>query len=252
MEQQETVEYIKTIREIADEIGVSKQAVFKKINRQPLSTELMGLTATVGGRLMVSVEGERLIKRTFSADNAGLNRQPSTVNRQPSTVNRQPSTVNLPPSTVNHVDGRIVGCAIENARENLDESVQKEDYGEKNEIDFLRQQIEIMNNQMLQRDAMIESINKELEKEREHNREKDRQLLDTLSKLAETQVALAAGQNAEKQKALAETLIDGQQMIEKDRRETLEVTENDFEDEFRDEPKKHGFWQRIWAAIANK
>ena len=266
MEQQETVEYIKTIREIADEIGVSKQAVFKKINRQPLSTELMGLTATVGGRLMVSVEGERLIKRTFSADNAGLNRQPSTVNhqpstvnhqpstvnRQPSTVNRQPSTVNRQPSTVNHVDGRIVGCAIENARENLDESVQKEDYGEKNEIDFLRQQIEIMNNQMLQRDAMIESINKELEKEREHNREKDRQLLDTLSKLAETQVALAAGQNAEKQKALAETLIDGQQMIEKDRRETLEVTENDFEDEFRDEPKKHGFWQRIWAAIANK
>ena len=238
MELQETVAYIKSIREIADEIGVSKQAVFKKINRQPLSTELMGLTATVGGKLMVSVDGERLIKRAFCVDNAGLNRQPSTVNRQP--------------STVNHVDGRIVGCAIENARENLDGSVQKEDYGEKNEIDFLRQQIEIMNNQMLQRDAMIESLNKELEKEREHNREKDRQLLDTLSKLAETQVALAAGQNAEKQKALAETLIDGQQMIEKDCRETLEVTENDFEDEFRDEPKKHGFWQRIWAAIANK
>lgn len=33
---------MKTIREIADEIGVSKQAVFKKIKRDPLSTSLQG------------------------------------------------------------------------------------------------------------------------------------------------------------------------------------------------------------------
>ena len=44
---------MKTIRQIADEIGVSKQAVFKKIKREPLSTSLQGLTATVDGRLMV-------------------------------------------------------------------------------------------------------------------------------------------------------------------------------------------------------
>ena len=37
---QKTVAYEKTVREIAEEIGVSKQAVFKKINRQPLSTKL--------------------------------------------------------------------------------------------------------------------------------------------------------------------------------------------------------------------
>ena len=40
---------MKTIRQIADEIGVSKQAVFKKIKREPLSTSLQGLTATVDG-----------------------------------------------------------------------------------------------------------------------------------------------------------------------------------------------------------
>ena len=44
---------MKTIRQIADEIGVSKQAVFKKIKHEPLSTSLQGLTATVDGRLMV-------------------------------------------------------------------------------------------------------------------------------------------------------------------------------------------------------
>ena len=56
----------KTIRQIADEIGVSKQAVFKKIKREPLSTSLQGLTATVDGRLMVEVDGEKLIKQAFS------------------------------------------------------------------------------------------------------------------------------------------------------------------------------------------
>lgn len=49
---------MKTIRQIADEIGVSKQAVFKKIKREPLSTSLQGLTATV--------DGEKLIKQAFS------------------------------------------------------------------------------------------------------------------------------------------------------------------------------------------
>lgn len=57
---------MKTIRQIADEIGVSKQAVFKKIKREPLSTSLQGLMATVDGRLMVQVDGEKLIKQAFS------------------------------------------------------------------------------------------------------------------------------------------------------------------------------------------
>ncbi len=45
------------MKEIAAEIGVSKQAVFKKMKREPLSTGLQGLTTTADGRLMVSVDG---------------------------------------------------------------------------------------------------------------------------------------------------------------------------------------------------
>ena len=67
---------MKTIRQIADEIGVSKQAVFKKIKREPLSTSLQGLTEMVDGRLMVEVDGEKLIKRAFSES------RPSSVNNQ--------------------------------------------------------------------------------------------------------------------------------------------------------------------------
>ena len=262
MENSESTVYIKTIREIAEEIGVSKQAVFKKINRQPLSTELMGLTSTFGGRLMVSVDGEKLIKQAFCAENVGDSRQPSTesVNHQPSTVNqnRQPSTINRQPkpSTINRVDGEVDGLEEENADENhtlmSTEKVQEDDFCDKSEVLFLRKQIEQMNDQLSRRDTMIESLNRELEKEREHNREKDRQLLDTLTKLAETQAALAAGQSAEKQKALAETLIEGKQMMEEEQAEPADISDEDFDEEFRDESKKRGWLQRVWDAITGK
>ena len=67
---------MKTVRQIADELGVSKQAVFKKMKREPLSTGLRGLTSTVDGRLMVSVDGENLIKSAFSTQTPSTNRQP--------------------------------------------------------------------------------------------------------------------------------------------------------------------------------
>lgn len=46
--------------------------------------------------------------------------------------------------------------------------------------------------------SQIEQLQSELVKEREHNREKDKQLFETLRKLADSQVALTAGQTAEK------------------------------------------------------
>jgi predicted transcriptional regulator len=74
----------KTIRQIAEELGVSKQAVQKRIKREPLATKLSGLSATVAGTVYISVVGAELIKSDFAADN----RQPVADN-QP-TTNRQP------------------------------------------------------------------------------------------------------------------------------------------------------------------
>lgn len=67
---------MKTVRQIAEEIGVSKQAVFKKMKREPLSTSLRGLTSTVDGRLMVSVDGENLIKSAFLPSGPSTDHQP--------------------------------------------------------------------------------------------------------------------------------------------------------------------------------
>lgn len=72
---------MKTIKKIADELGVSKQAVFKKMKQEPLSTSLQGLTATVDGRLMVSVDGENLIKQAFSRTIPSTKVDGNTVNQ---------------------------------------------------------------------------------------------------------------------------------------------------------------------------
>jgi hypothetical protein len=56
---------MKTILQIATEIGVTKQAVFYRIKRPPLSNALQSLTTKENGILMVSFDGETLIKSAF-------------------------------------------------------------------------------------------------------------------------------------------------------------------------------------------
>ena len=67
---------MKTVRQIADELGVSKQAVFKKMKREPLSTSLQGLVSTINGRLMVSTDGENLIKSAFLTSKLSTDHRP--------------------------------------------------------------------------------------------------------------------------------------------------------------------------------
>ena len=60
---------MKTIRQIAEEIGVSKQAIFYRIKKPPLSTALQPFTSKLDGVLVVSFDGETLIKQAFSRYN---------------------------------------------------------------------------------------------------------------------------------------------------------------------------------------
>lgn len=249
----------KTIKQIADEIGVTKQAVYKRFKGK-LNAACAPYAHTVDGILYLDEAGEQIIKddfgNTYCSNRDILERsngapvgavehsigavssdaEKTTENQGKSSdfcsESEFPVSEKIPLERSNFGVERSNGAPI-GAPQN---DCSKIEYVA--EIEFLRRQ--------------IDRLQDELEKEREHNREKDRQLLDTLAKLAETQAALAAGQNAEKQKALAETLIEGQQMMEEERKETPKTIERDFEEEFRDEPHKHGLLQRIWAAITNK
>ena len=56
---------VKTIRQLADEMGVSKQAVHQKIKKDPLSTSLRQFTSTVDRVVYIDEQGEILVKQAF-------------------------------------------------------------------------------------------------------------------------------------------------------------------------------------------
>lgn len=72
---------MKTIKQIADELGVSKQAVQKRIAREPLYTSLCPCLSTIKGTKYIDEIGEHLIKSAFREN------QPATVADNVHTVN---------------------------------------------------------------------------------------------------------------------------------------------------------------------
>lgn len=213
-----------TVQQFAALVGKSPQSIYKRLNKVDNLVDNQVVNSIQP--YVVVVEGQKMLKIQAVSDLYGIKVE------QPSQPGCQPETEKL--STLfNQVEQPIQPPTGEKSSD---------------EVTFLREQIRRQN-------TMIESLNKELEKEREHNREKDRQLLDTLTKLAETQAALAVGQSAEKQKALAETLIEGQQIMDGEHGESADKAAEiyaDFDDEFREEPKKRGVLQRVWDAITGK
>ena len=67
-------ENLKTIRELADELGVSKQAIWQKIKRDS-SIDLRQFTSTKGNTVYVDVDGQKTIKAMFSNDSSTRYRQ---------------------------------------------------------------------------------------------------------------------------------------------------------------------------------
>ena len=55
----------KTIKQIADELGVSKQAVQKRLSREPLCTTVAPYISTINGTKYIDVAGETFVKSAF-------------------------------------------------------------------------------------------------------------------------------------------------------------------------------------------
>ena len=67
-------ENLKTIKEIADEIGVSKQAVWQKIKKES-SIDLRQFTSKKGNTVYVDVDGQKAIKSAFFKKTSTKKRQ---------------------------------------------------------------------------------------------------------------------------------------------------------------------------------
>lgn len=92
---------MKTIKQIAEEIGVSKQAIYKRISKEPLSTKLLTKLTTVDNRLTVSVDGEILIKQAFSqiTDNQICKPVDESPTKNDEVVDESPTKVDETPTT---------------------------------------------------------------------------------------------------------------------------------------------------------
>ncbi len=67
-------ENLKTIRELAEELDVSKQAIWQKIKRDA-SIDLRQFTSKKGNTVYVDVDGQKAIKTMFSNDSSTKYRQ---------------------------------------------------------------------------------------------------------------------------------------------------------------------------------
>ena len=75
---------MKTIKQIADELGVSKQAVAKRMKKEPLATELIPFVETTTNGKLILDEGVALIYSDFKN-----NRQPTvSANGSPTPTNQ--------------------------------------------------------------------------------------------------------------------------------------------------------------------
>lgn len=74
---------MKTIKQIADELGVSKQAVQKRMSREPLYTSLYPCLQTKNGTKYIDETGESIVKAAFDKNAPTIMYTEVADNQQP-------------------------------------------------------------------------------------------------------------------------------------------------------------------------
>ena len=126
----------KTVSEIAREIGISRQALYKRIKAEPLSSDLQPFTSRVDGILYISADGEELIISVCSSSSRVQGR-------------------------VNRADN--VDCQLDSQPDNQVDNVQESLISQMSaEIDFLKKQIDVKDTQLSEKDKQIEQLSESL------------------------------------------------------------------------------------------
>ena len=137
----------KTIKELADEIGVSKQALYKRIKREPLLTQLQTYVHTKGQTTYIDVYGQRLIITAFKEDHRV--QEPSTYSD-------------------NHIQSDTVG--MQSMIDLLSKQLEEKDQQILKLSDRLEEQSKSNENQLEKKDSQISELNQRLAESQELNR----------------------------------------------------------------------------------
>lgn len=150
---------MKTIKQIAEEIGVSKQSVQKRISREPLYTQLSACIQLVHSTKYIDENGEKLIKSAFEK-NVSIDKD---------------------------VDVSI-DMGIDKEDLSIDKSIDKNVASiDKDQSSYIADAvIEMLKEELESKNRLIEQLQKELSEERRYIREQSDKLIvltDTAQKL---------------------------------------------------------------------
>ena len=151
----------KTAAAIAAELGVSRQAVYKRLkNDNWLTAELTRFTFTVNKTVYYTDEGERLIKSVFvnqsvNQDSENVNQNVNHVNQS---VNQDPENVN---QNVNHVNQSV--NQDDSDRVALIDSLHKRLEDKDRELEVLRSQLIRKDEQITELQAQAAQLTRTLD-----------------------------------------------------------------------------------------
>ena len=165
------MENMKTIKEIADEIGVTKQAVQKRIAKEPLKSYIQQYIKTIDGTQYIEAGGESIIKSAYNVtDNVADNQTTDfdTVADNQAAVADNVYTDETPVADNRQAVADNVGDNQATVADNADNQM----------YNILKDTILTLQKQLEVKDAQIEGLQGEITTEREHSR-------DIAEKLAE-------------------------------------------------------------------
>lgn len=137
-------EELKSIKELAEELGVSKTAINKKVSDENRKFWF----AKIGNKFVINEAGQKAIKSMFSTENENLNRQP---------VGEKPKTENL------KNDNQVFGL---NPLYSLEKQLDQKDIQIQEQNEQLRQMQKLLNQQQqltLQANQQIEKLQEQLQ-----------------------------------------------------------------------------------------
>lgn len=166
----------KTIKQIADEIGVTRQAIHKRIKQEPLSNDLQRSILSVGNTVYINNDGVNLIKSVFIKD-IGATSTLSTdlvdhIDQVDSNTYKIVNQVNSVDSTKNEL--------VDNVNE-----VDSEPFRSVNQVDSLSSKfIESLQNQIQTLTEQNQDLREQLNQERIHSREQSNKVISLAEQLA--------------------------------------------------------------------
>lgn len=206
----------KTIKQIADELGVSKQAIQKRLSREPLLSSVAPYISTVSGTKYIAVDGENLIKSAFNKNGIDTTSIDMSIDNNNTSIDKS-IPVSIPksidknePSIHESIDKR--GVSIDENKPYTPESIDKSDLEKNvNELETLKAKIGELETKLSEMKIQIADLKADKDKLNERLDKADNDRTELIQANKELTIALKAAQalhGMDKQQKVIETESD--------------------------------------------